>query len=236
MLYDLVLAFLVLVLFVCNLSNEVVLFCVCVVCFLFVTRLSGFLGCILWSCFCFCCFVFKFCHFHSCQKRNKNGHSRNPTKTNMQKRHKKQLAQLCSQIVFLIIWGGLSWKQYKIVVSTYFDKGKNGQSFSKCWVKTWFKVESKLGPRMLRNIIGPSFDSNNGIISFFLGGGGISWKQVSFSLQKEEDLWKTKQEKMRKVGPSFWLRLKKAIFGFWELIPVPLFFAALFCRQKHNES
>ena len=51
MVYDFVLVFLVL--FVCNLNNEVALFCVCVVCFLFVTRLSGFLVCILWSCFFF---------------------------------------------------------------------------------------------------------------------------------------------------------------------------------------
>ena len=50
--YVFVLACLLLVLFVCSLNNEVTLFCVGVVCFLFfVTRLCGFPVCLLWSCF-----------------------------------------------------------------------------------------------------------------------------------------------------------------------------------------
>ena len=72
----------------------------------------------------------------------------------MQKKRtkKNQLAQLCSQIVFLIFGGGLKNADFaentiKIVVSAYFEKGKTGQQMSKrlsqnlvqgC-VKTWSK-------------------------------------------------------------------------------------------------
>ena len=144
------------------------------------------------------------------------------------------------------------------MVSIYFDKGKNGPIIFK-------NVESKLGSRLSQNLVqaccATKLDQvlTQRMVLFLFGGGGIFWKTFSFSLQKEED---KKNRKMRKVGPSFWLRLKKAIFGpsvdsttyiiyiyvatessfegpfllFRELIPVPLFFTALFCRQKQNES
>ena len=61
---------------------------------------------------------------------------------------------------------------------------------------------------MLRNTIGPSFDSTNVLIFFFW----LVFFKISFSLQKEEDFWKTKKrKKLRKNGPSF--DSKKAIFG-----------------------
>ena len=65
------------------------------------------------------------------------------------------------------------------MVSAYVSKTK------KNWPKNVKKVESKIGPSMMRDIIGPIIDSNNGIFVF--------WK-ISFSLQKEEDfLEKNKQ-------------------------------------------
>ena len=101
-----------LVLLVSIFKNSFVLFCFCVV--VFVTRLSGILVCILWSSsfLCFCCFVLNLFFFHSSRKKTpqKTGHNKNPKKQkcrNKKKRTKKtQLAQLCSQIVFFIFWGG----------------------------------------------------------------------------------------------------------------------------------
>ena len=106
MVHDLVFASLFLVLFVCNLNNEVVLFCVCVVCFLFVTRVSGFLVCVLWSCFISCCFVLKLCLcLFFIPLKNKNGYGKQ-TRNKMLKKNKAyfQLVQLCSQTMFLF-WG-----------------------------------------------------------------------------------------------------------------------------------
>ena len=59
---------------------------------------------------------------------------------------------------------------------------------------------------MLRNIIGPSFESKNGNLclpfcSFFL--------KISFSLEKEDDFEQIAKE--RKIGPSF--DSKKASLG-----------------------
>ena len=67
---------------------------------------SGFVVCILWS-FLFCCFVLNF--FTPLKKRPpKTGHSKNPKKQRCRKKKRtktKSVAQLCSQIVFLIFWG-----------------------------------------------------------------------------------------------------------------------------------
>ena len=66
---------------------------------------------------------------------------------------------------------------------------------------------------MLRNIIGPGFDSRNGVFfclffcSFFF--------KISFSLQKEEDFWKTKKEKKKKLGPGFDSKKGKSWTRFW---------------------
>ena len=71
MFYVFVLGFLFIVLFVCSLNNEVALFCVCDVCFLFfVNKSKWFLVCIFWSSFFFGCFVSNFI-FHSFQKKTK---------------------------------------------------------------------------------------------------------------------------------------------------------------------
>ena len=61
-------------------------------------------------------------------------------------KHKIQLAQLCSQIVFLILGGGLqkcffAENPTTLGVSTYCEKGKTGQKSEK-------RVESKICPRL----------------------------------------------------------------------------------------
>ena len=56
---------------------------------------------------------------------------------------------------------------------------------------------------MLRNKIGPSFDLKN--VYFWL-----FFFEISFSLQKEEDFWKTKKEKTETIWTKFWL--KKRLF------------------------
>ena len=54
------------------------------------------------------------------------------------------------------------WKHYKHCDFGICWKRKMVKHCQTCWAKTWSKVKSKLGPSMLRNIIGPSFDSKNG--------------------------------------------------------------------------
>ena len=96
-----------------------VLLYVCVVFFFFnTTRLGGSIFCILWSgFFCLLCFKLLSFLFQSKQKDKKRTWQKHPSppspppkKKNMQKNTPScfQLAQLCSQIVFLIFWGGLN--------------------------------------------------------------------------------------------------------------------------------
>ena len=100
-----------------------IVFCLCCL-LVFWTTLGGFLVCILWSCFLvvvlfwFVCFL-----FHSSQRKVKNGHNKNQNKTTMLKNIPFfELAQLCSQIVFLIIGGELKnanvcWKLQDVLVT-----------------------------------------------------------------------------------------------------------------------
>ena len=103
-----------------------------------VTRLSGFLVCILWYYFLCLLFCFEFVcfFFHFSQKQEPD--RAKPIKTKMQKKGETifQLVQLCSQIVFLILGGGLknaflAENTITIVVSAFFEKGKIGQKMSK---------------------------------------------------------------------------------------------------------
>ena len=95
-------------LFVSNINNEVVLLYVCVVCFFFATRLSGFIVCILWSCFLFVVLfsmLVSFLFFIPLKKGQKTDTPKRKNK--MQKRGIFQPTQLCSQIVNRIFGGGL---------------------------------------------------------------------------------------------------------------------------------
>ena len=130
-----------LMLFVCSPNNEVALFCVCVVCFLFVNKttvlflfascgLVSFLGCVVSN------FIF-FCSFIPFKKRTLQKTQKNK---NAEKTTKIMLAQLCSQIVFLIFGVGckntvFAESPIRIGVSAYFEKGKKGQKYEKGWVK-----------------------------------------------------------------------------------------------------
>ena len=90
-------------------------------CYYFVSVLSGFSllkNRTKWFCrlhlvvfFPFLLFCFEFClfcfSFLSKKDPKKTGHSKNPKKQKCRKKRKNQLAQLCSQIVFLILGCGL---------------------------------------------------------------------------------------------------------------------------------
>ena len=140
----------------------------------------------------------------------KSGHSQNTNKTKMQKKTDNlfQLAQLCSQIVFLILeWAKKAtscWKHYKNGCFSIVWKRKMAKKWQQGWVKHLSKVESNICPSMLRNRIWQIVDSKNGnfchLSPFF-------WN-ISFSLQKEEYFWKTKRKKEKKKAKfwtDFWL-------------------------------
>ena len=81
---------------------------------------------------------------------------------------------------------------------------------------------------MLRNIIGPSFDSKKCVfLSFFRS----FFFKISFSLQEEEDFWKTKKKKQGKIGPSF--DSKKGYFWtkFWLYSSFSWF--SVVCTKMH---
>ena len=120
--------------------------------FVFLTRLRGFLVCILWSWFLFCC-CFDFCWFFVFfTLLNKRTPPKKRTLQKIKSRYaentdKNQLAQLCLQIVFLNFWGGFknsifAWKHYKW----------GGNIFWK-WPKHVKKGESKFGPRLGQNSV-----------------------------------------------------------------------------------
>ena len=148
-----------------RLNNEVVVCCVCVV--FFVARLNVFclhlVVLLPFSCF----FELLFFVFHSSPKKNpkeKTDTAKIPHK--MQKQTDIfQLARLCSRIVFLFVGSGLKnvvwcWKRYRNSgFGIVWERERMAQKCQKGRVKAWSKVESKLGPSMLRNIIGPRFDS-----------------------------------------------------------------------------
>ena len=77
------------------------------------------------------------------------------------------------------------------MVSASFVKGK--------WFQNAKKVESKLGPSMLRNKIGLSFDPPKRVMFVFFCS---LFLKISSSLQKEEYFWKTKAQKLIKHWPS----------------------------------
>ena len=137
--------------------------------------------------FCVHCFLFL-----SKKKSPKNGHSKNPQKKYAEKKtnNKNQLAQLCSQIVFLIFGGWATkccfcWKPYKNMGFRW-RKEKRANNVR--------KVEMEICPRlswkaMLRNIIGQIFNSTKCVFVFRL-----LLIKIAFSVQKEEGFWKLKRE------------------------------------------
>ena len=124
---SLFLLFVVIVLFVCSLNNEVALFCVCVVCFLFVTRLCGFLVCISWSCF-FLLFCVQFLFFILLKKDQKNGHSTNPQTNKKNWKRKKSVSAVVFTNSVPNFWGWATKlhfcrKPYKIEGQHILKKG-----------------------------------------------------------------------------------------------------------------
>ena len=154
---------------VSSLNNEVMLLHVCVFCF-FCNKTKWFLVCILWSSFFVCFqFCFFFLLFHSSPKKAKKPDTAKTPKNKCRK--KGQLLSVGAGVFRNSVpnlGGGLNMhfcrEHYKIA---YFERNKNGpmssnflsQKLVEAWVKTWSKLESKIGPSMLRNIVGPVFDS-----------------------------------------------------------------------------
>ena len=125
----------------------------------------------------------------------------------------------------------------KIVVSTSFQTGQNTQKLAKMlsqnlvqgWVKTWSKYVAQQN--------WTKFWLKKWCFFCFL----LVFFKISFSLQKEEDFWKTNKEK-KKTWTKF--SQKKAIFGpsfdyiyiyqpYMRLLPghLPTFFVVW--KQKH---
>ena len=191
MCYDFVLAFLFLVLFVCSQTMKLHCFVPVLSVFFFVnkTKWSSCLHLVVLFLF-LCCFVLNFCFCHSFQKKTGHGKKRTYSK-NAEKRTKNQLAQLCSQIVFLLLGDEL---KKSCLMKTYTKSGfsilntilKKWKKCQKCenWVKNLSKVESKICPSMLRNIVGQIFASKTW---YFLSSSFL--KRISYSLQKEEYFW-----------------------------------------------
>ena len=132
-----------------------------------------------------------------------------------------QLAQLCSQIVFLIIWGGLQHAKH-FYQSGFGKHQKNNNNntnnnnnnnnntsdhqLSKFKVKNWSQRKSTIGLSILRNIHGPVFDL---------------WKMVNFkhvgafcwnfhSPRRKNNIFKKQNSKnldqfltYKKIGPTF---------------------------------
>ena len=162
-------------------------------------------------------FVFFLCFSFLSKKTPKTGHNKNPKKTKTDRKNgqpKSWLAQLCSQIVFIHFWGGLKkfifcWNHYKNSGFSIFCKRKMAPQCQKGWVKSWSKVESKLGPSTLCNNIGPSFDSKKMVICvFFLL---IVVKNLILSAERRGFLKKTGIRQTKKKWTKFWL--KKGYFG-----------------------
>ena len=116
----------------------------------FLTRLSGFLVCILWSCF-FFVVLFSILVFLFLLKKAKKTDRAKTQKKSWNKGTSFQLAQLCSQIVFLIFWGWalkmhVCWKHYRNSGLSIFDKRK-----SKKWPQNVNFLSNKLAPAWVKN-------------------------------------------------------------------------------------
>ena len=72
----------------------------------------------------------------------------------------------------------------------------------------WSKVASKCGPSMLRNIIGPHFDSRNGVFfPFFLL---VFLKNLILPAERRRFL-KNKTQKKEKTWTTFWLKKRQIL-------------------------
>ena len=136
--------FLVLFCFHCRHMICIVLWLCCLVFLFFKTGLSGFVVCILWYYFlCVVLFwILLFCFFIPLKKRSpQNRTQQKPKNQKCRKKDKQknQLAQLCSQIVFLIL-GRWATKMLCFAKKTYKNRG-----LSIFW-------ERKKGPKMWKRL------------------------------------------------------------------------------------
>ena len=189
----------------------------CLCCLVFLENRTKWFCCLhLVVVFPFLLFCFEFCIFCSfipLKKRPKNGHSKN---TNKQKRGKKektsfkeiQLAQLCSQMVFLILGVGCKIAVFaenpiKTVVSAYFEKGKRCRTCEKGWIKnlseyaaqhTWTDIWLKKWYCLL---------------SFF-------WFEKSRCPCRNKNIFENTKWKQRRNWTDFLLKKGKSWTDFWH--------------------
>ena len=180
----------------------------CLVFPLFVTGLSGIVVCILWSSFLFC-ILFGILFFLFFSFLSKNDQKPDTAKTQKCK-HAENIS--VSAVVFTSsVPNFLGWAKtcrflLKTLWKAWFQRQK-AKTCQKGWVKTWSKVESKLGPSMLRNIIRPSFDSKKRYcLSFFLLKSHSSCRKKKIferKKNKEENLDQVLTPQKAIIGPSF---------------------------------
>ena len=99
----------------------------------------------------------------------------------------------------------------KTVVSAFCQTGKNTPKLAKMLSQNLVQVESKLGPRMLRNKIGPSFDSRKCICFFRFA----RFSLKSHSPCTKKNIFEQKKHKKRNSREKLdqALTQKKAFFG-----------------------
>ena len=180
-----------------------IVLCLCCLLSFFVTRLSGFLVCILWSCFLFCCFglnVVFLCFFSPLKKGHKETDTANPPQKCRKKAQFFQFAQLCSRIMFLIFWCGLKMLNFaENTIKSGFSIFRKGQK----WPKDVKKVESTIGPSMLRTL-DQSLTQKSGNFALFCN---CSFFLSHSPCRRKEYFLKDKW----KLGPI--VDSKKAMFG-----------------------
>ena len=149
----------------------------------------------------FLLFCFEFCFFSFLSKNDpkKTGHSKNPKKQKCRKKRakKNQLEQLCSQIVFFnfLAWASkfhfLAENTIKIVVSASSQTGKNTPKLAKMLSQNLVQVccATRLDQALTQKNV------------FFF----VVFCFARFSLKSHSHCRRRflKNEKMRKIGPSF---------------------------------
>ena len=165
----------------------------------------------------FLLFCFEFCFFCLVlsKKTPKKLDTAKTPKTKMQKKDKQknQLAQLCSQIVFLIYGCGLQKCYY--LLKTYSSRGLSifweSQKGPKMWKRlSWKSVQGWV--ENLSNYVAQhnwtDFQLNKKCFSLFLS---FNFYKIAFSLQKEDYFWKIKKNKEDIL--DIFSTQKRAIFG-----------------------
>ena len=135
--------------------------------------LDFLLLCIVFSCCCFICFgillfVFFFFLIFGYPSKNvsqKIGHSENPKHETYRKKRifrKEQFAQVCSQLVCFFFWCVFKFGFFpeNTIESWLQPKNKKHKQTTNACAKNCSKCKLNIGPSMLRNKVGPVFNTS----------------------------------------------------------------------------